>query len=149
MLGARPKRTDGTTAETDRPLQQTCTYLLQTSHRKVGGVTPHRMIVSYTRNRRNRRRQSDLSDLARSPHCPRPPCAEHRTRFGELTTHLIFLSFLGVSSSPALRSRTVHRFQPRWGWLGMTGDDWGWLGEGGDGGDGSSVTEITYGKFIN
>ena len=36
-----------------------------------------------------------------------------------------------------------------WGWLGMTGDDWGWLGEGGDGGDGSSVTEITYGKFIN
>ena len=35
------------------------------------------------------------------------------------------------------------------GWLGMTGDDWGWLGEGGDGGDGSFVTEITYGKFIN
>ena len=55
----------------------------------------------------------------------------------------------GVSSSPALRSITVHRFQPRWGWLGMAGDDWGWLGEGGDGGDGSFVTEITYGKFIN
>ena len=33
--------------------------------------------------------------------------------------------------------------------LGMAGDGWGWLGEGGDGGDGSFVTEITYGKFIN
>ena len=33
--------------------------------------------------------------------------------------------------------------------LGMAGDDWGWLGEGGDGGDGSFVTEITYGKLIN
>ena len=35
-------------------------------------------------------------------------------------------------SSPALRSITVHRFQPRWGWLGMAGDDWGWLEMGGD-----------------
>ena len=33
--------------------------------------------------------------------------------------------------------------------LGMAGDGWGWLGEGRDGGDGSFVTEITYGKFIN
>ena len=55
----------------------------------------------------------------------------------------------GTTSTPALRSITVHRFQPRWGWLGMAGDGWGWLGEGGDGGDGSFVTEITYGKFIN
>ena len=31
--------------------------------------------------------------------------------------------------------------------LGMAGDGWGWLGEGGDGGDGSFVTEITYGKY--
>ena len=39
--------------------------------------------------------------------------------------------------------------QPRCGLLGMTGDDWGWLGDGVDCGDGSSVTEITYWKFIN
>jgi hypothetical protein len=39
---------------------------------------------------------------------------------------------------------TVHSSLPA-----AAGDGWGWLGKGGDGRDGSVVTEITYGKIIN
>ena len=63
----------------------------------------------------------------------------------ELSTHMATI----VSRNNINPGSKVHNGSSLPAALGMAGDGWGWLGEGGDGGDGSFVTEITYGKFIN